>query len=67
MKLKEAVEVAKRIEFCTHVAANKDMIICGYAKAPGEGCDAWNHRGVFFRIGLYTGSKHWTKTLRKVK
>lgn len=70
MKLKEAKKIAKESGF-NFVAADMDGTIYAYANHYiDELDDGWGYSAADNNhkyIGLYTGSKHWTETLREVK
>ena len=68
MKLKQAIKIAKKKGY-NWGAVDKDDEICMYDTKPFINIpeNMWDTRGECKLIAGYTGSKHWTKTRRKVK
>jgi len=73
MKLKKALKIARKIDG-KYIAVDKSNVIYSYNQfVTNKHSDMWavfkGDIGQFnyIRIGMYTGSKNWKETLRKVK
>jgi len=68
MRLKEAKSLAKYRWICVHPNGNiyehADKPYTMYFSIVGF---SWNFKKEYDFVGIYTGSKNWASTLRKVK
>lgn len=69
MKIKEATKIARVLGY-NYISADADLRIYAHTHKPILEHSQWdttNSWGVSMYIGIYTGSKSWKDTLRRVK